>query len=120
MGFNLDTAQRSQVQTPVHNRSIYDASTGEVFGKSLIAGFALGLGNAIATALFFGVIAGLLITAVTPIFEQLHIPWSDLQLVLPQPVSQPTLTPSILPSSVPSSAPATVPTTTFSATPVGE
>jgi len=114
MGFNLDTAQRSQVQTPANHRSIYDASNREVFGKSLLAGFALGLGNALATALFFGVIAGLLITSVTPIFEQLHIPWSDLQLVIPQTVAQPTLKPSALPSNVPtsSSTPTTVPTTT--------
>ena len=104
MGFNLDTAQRSQVQTPVNRRSIYDASTGEVFGKSLVAGFALGLGNALATALFFGVIAGLLVTTVTPLLDKLNIPWNDLQVVLQQQVN-------------PTVSPATTPTTT---TTVGE
>ncbi len=98
MGFNLDTNAQSQVQTPVNHRSIYDASHKEIFGKSLIAGFALGLGNALATALFFGVIAGLLLTSITPVLDQFNIPWQDLDVVLQQTVTQPTLSPTTTPT----------------------
>ena len=107
MGWPLDTTTKSQVQDPaVRGRSIYDASTGEVFWKSLTAGFALGLGQTLATVIFFGVIAGLLVTAVRPLLDQFHVPISDLEVVLQQ-----RLAPSTSPTQL------TVPTTTVPATP---
>ena len=86
----LDDGAENQVQTPTQNnhRTIYDASSGEVFYKSLIAGFALGLGKTIASLIFYVVVFGLLATFVTPFLEQMMEPINRLIPVLEQSTAQ--------------------------------
>lgn len=70
MAIVLDTAEESQANTPVQSRrTIYDAGHGEIFFKSLLAGFALGLGRSIATLIFFGLVLGLLLSVFQPIID---------------------------------------------------
>jgi len=127
MSWRLDTSDKSQVQTPEKSRrTIYDARPREIFGKSLLAGFALGLGQTLATVLFFGFIAGLLFTTLRPFLEQIGVPIDELEVVLQQRVDQaedalvptPTLSPTIpATTSTPTIQPISYPTTS---TTVGE
>lgn len=118
MSWKLDTSDKSQVQTPEKSRrTIYDARPREIFGKSLLAGFALGLGQTLATVLFFGFIAGLLITTLRPFLEQIGVPIDELEVVLQQRVDQaedvlvPPATFAPTPTTAPTQAPTTAPTT---------
>lgn len=98
----LDNADKTQVITH-QRRSIYDASAKEIFGKSLLAGFSLGLGQMLATVIFFGLIAGLLIAALRPLATQFQLPLQQLETVLEQASSQTNLlqqlpTPTVTPT----------------------
>lgn len=103
MGIKLDLNTKSTVNSgDKHSRSIYDARSREIFWKSLVAGFALGLGQTLATVLFFGVLAGLLVTTLRPFLETIGVPIDELEVVLQQRVDQTeaTLTPSTTPTTI--------------------
>jgi hypothetical protein len=83
MALKLDSTAKSQVSpAPDQRKSIYDVSGKEVFFKSLLAGFALGLGQILATIVFFGLIAGVLLTAIQPWLNSLNIPLEELSIIL--------------------------------------
>lgn len=62
----LDTNESSQVVEQPGRRTIYDASTSEIFVKSFVAGIGLGLGRMIATIIFFGIVVGIFVTYLEP------------------------------------------------------
>ncbi len=76
----LDTAQDSQVITPHESRgrTIYDAPMSEVFWKSLVAGFALGIGRTVSSLIFYVVVFGLLLSFFGPIVQQMLEPINRL------------------------------------------
>jgi hypothetical protein len=85
MAVNLDTAEKTQVHaSSVSPRSIYDASKKEVFFRSFLAGLALGLGQAVASFLFFAVILGILLSYLEPLLDDYFPQLNPLDLLIQQ------------------------------------
>lgn len=67
----LDTNHQTQIIEPLQKRrTIYDAKKGEIFSKSFIAGFGMGLGNMFATLIFFTLLLGMFLAYVQPVLDR--------------------------------------------------
>lgn len=86
----LDDATETQVLTPnaKSTRTIYDASMSEIFWKSLVAGFALGVGKTISSIIFYVVVFSLFMTFLSPFLNQLMEPINRLIPILEQSTQQ--------------------------------
>lgn len=90
MSVQLDTTSKTQVNTPIgkNQRSIYDAGYGEIFWKSTLAGFSLGLGQALASLIFYALILGLFLSYIAPTLDQFMTPINRLIPILERSTQQ--------------------------------
>jgi hypothetical protein len=90
MPVQLDNASETQVITPnaKSTRTIYDATMGEIFWKSLVAGFALGIGKTISSLIFYVVVFSLFVTFLSPFISQMMEPINRLIPILEQSTKQ--------------------------------
>lgn len=85
MAVKLDTAEKTQVNhSQASPRSIYDASKKEIFVRSFLAGLSLGLGQALASFLFFAVVLGALLTFLEPLLDNYFPELNQLDLLIQQ------------------------------------
>lgn len=89
MDLQIDTQENSQVAPSgaakrQQTRTIYDAGYNEIFWKSLLAGFSLGLGRTFASIIFYAVVLGFVLTYIAPLFEQIMAPVNRLIPILEQ------------------------------------
>lgn len=76
--FHLDSNATTQTIDQPNRRTIYDAGMGEIFWKSFVAGFALGLGRMATSVLFFVIVGALFVQYGQPIIDDMLAPIEQL------------------------------------------